>query len=100
MELYKLPDNSSIFTAELYALYMSTEKLKCTSNDDFVICSDSISAIKSLKSVCQGIREESIGLETIRNCLPTNKKVTFQWIPSHVGIRHNEEVDKLTKHCE
>jgi hypothetical protein len=29
--------------------------------------------------------------------LSTNKKVTFQWIPSHDGIRHNEEVDELAE---
>ena len=39
--LYRLPDNTSIFTAELFAISMAIDKIKETNNENFLICSDS-----------------------------------------------------------
>ena len=39
--LYRLPDHTSIFTAELYAISMAIDKIKDTPDNKFLICSDS-----------------------------------------------------------
>jgi hypothetical protein len=36
-------------------------------------------------------------LEIVRNCVDLKKRITFQWIPSHVGLKYNEMVNKLAK---
>lgn len=33
----------------------------------------------------------------VKNCLDSQKYITFQWIPGHVGIKHNETIDTLAK---
>uniref|UniRef100_A0A1B6JKR3 RNase H type-1 domain-containing protein n=1 Tax=Homalodisca liturata TaxID=320908 RepID=A0A1B6JKR3_9HEMI len=94
---YKLSPNALIYTAELFALYMCSQLMNNLPNCDILICTDSLSAIKSLQSTCDGIIEDNMSLEIIKNGVDSKKIIAFQWIPSHVGLKYNETVDKLAK---
>ena len=93
----KLPDSSSIYTAELTAIVQALEVVHNSSKNNFVIYSDSKSALESLKqlySVHPLIRKAQEWLFWI-SC--RKKSVCFCWIPAHVGIQGNEEADKYAK---
>ncbi|XP_054287607.1 uncharacterized protein LOC129003340 [Macrosteles quadrilineatus] len=94
---FKLPLNASIYTAEQFALFECTKILKEIPQDNVLICSDSQSAIKALKNIKNGLIKDNMCLEIIRNCLLSEKEISFQWIPSHIGLKHNETVDQLAK---
>ena len=97
-EAFRLPDGSSIFTAESSAISQALQYVQ--SNPDIseaAIFSDSLSCLEAL-----------LGLQT-RNPLTTEilnllhfiqsipKTVHLCWIPGHVGIRGNEAADKAAK---
>jgi ribonuclease HI len=91
---YRLQDNTSVFTAEIFAIRKAIEIGSEIAQSDLVICSDSKSALVSLKDmysphpIVQEI-QDSISL--------SNKTFVFLWVPSHVNIEENEKVDQLAK---
>ena len=100
---YRLPDSSSILTAELTAIFLAIVNF-CKLNDYHSyrcvnIHIDSIGAIESLRDdipkdnffICNTINKAIIGL-TARNVA-----VTLNWIPSHCNIPGNDIVDSLAK---
>ncbi|MGE5863307.1 MAG: ribonuclease H family protein [Nitrososphaerales archaeon] len=97
---HRLTDNISICAGEMYAIKTAIASYTSLINEDseaippLVIFSDSLSAIKSIKTKDNSSRPDIIKdiyqqIETIE------RKVTLVWIPSHVGILGNETVDKL-----
>ena len=89
--------NSSIFTAELYAIFSCLMMILRRSETNFTIFSDSLSSIQAIEDmysnnplVC------SIQTSLIRLSVRA-KRVTFCWVPSHIGIPGNENADKLAK---
>ena len=93
----RIPDGSSIFTAEAKATDLALDLVdNCNSCDKFIIFSD-------LFSVLQALNHTSSKNPQIQNILQkhhTNSKyktIVYCWIPSHIGIRNNERVDKKTK---
>ena len=92
---------ASIYTAELYAIWKAT-LLCCESEDynNFLICSDSLSALNSLASpltttnpLVHLIYSSVIRLHQIR------KYVTFVWVPGHTGIEGNSTVDTAARNA-
>ena len=61
----------------------------------FVLCSDSLSALKSLQN---GLPHNPLVAEVlyVYNTI-RGRQLTFLWIPSHVGIHGNELADTLAK---
>ena len=93
----RIPDGSSIFTAEAKAIDLALDLVdNCNSCDKFIIFSDSF-------SVLQALNHTSSKNPQIQNILQKHhtiskyKTIVYCWIPSHIGIRNNERVDKKAK---
>ena len=93
----RLPDDTTVFMAEMIAIL---ESLKCILTKpplSCVIFSDSLSSIQTLENGCNNC----VVHEEIKYCLYQlsciGAQVTFCWIPSHIGINGNETADKLAK---
>ena len=90
----KLPSSASIFTAELRAILTAVMLSIRYEDHNFIIFSDSKSA---LQSVCNSFSSNPIVTEIhrwISMVQSLNKNITFCWVPSHVGVRGNEEADR------
>ena len=92
-----LPNQTSIFTAELFAISQAIKKIEHHIQVEWVVITDSLSAIEALKSpttkhpLVQNIQNKIIEL------LHQNKKIKICKVPSHVGIKGNEEADTNAK---
>ena len=88
----RIPDNSSIYTAELMALLTAVRMARDSDTNKFVICSDS-------KSALQAINNKQVGTQLVQDILlalarmAEEKEIIFCWIPSHVDIKGNETAD-------
>ena len=96
----KLPQSSSIFTAELYAIFSSLKYVfsEGSIGERYVIYSDSQSVLTSLKRLMpshhlvQEIQDWLVLLHSRRRI-----SVGFCWVPAHVGIDGNERADAAAK---
>jgi ribonuclease HI len=96
----RLSDNLSVFTAELAAIRKALELARdyrgAGESRNIVVFSDSLSSIQSLDSSRPHNRPDILkDLSKLKKSL--GNTVTIAWIPSHVGIRGNEEADRLAK---
>lgn len=97
---YKLPSTTSIFTAEVYAISRSLQVIEDinTTNQKYVIYSDSLSAITSIRNIypkLQIIQEIQNQLNKLK--LENNIQITLTWVPAHIGILGNEKADIAAK---
>ncbi|GFO27747.1 ATP-binding cassette sub-family a member 3 [Plakobranchus ocellatus] len=93
-----LRDGASVFSAELEGIALAlTEIKKLTKyHKNFVIYSDSLSALQTIQS--KNFKVIDIrGLYNLIQKFPPYVHISFVWIPAHVGIQGNENVDKLAK---
>ena len=97
LQTMRIPDGSSVFTAEAKAIDLALDLLdNCNSHDKFIIFSDSF-------SVLQALNHTPSKNPQIQNILQKHhpiskyKTIVYCWIPSHIGIRNNERVDKKAK---
>ena len=91
-----LPPQSSIYTAELYAILAAVKMTRGMNHYDFIVYSDSRSALQaigSLNSPHPVVREIQDWLVV----LSTKKKIVLCWVPAHVGITGNELADQRAK---
>ena len=89
-----LPKESSILSAEIQALKMAINCIKRLSGSQFVIFSDSCSALKMLRNNYGShpiIRSILHDIDYLN--LRSGKHVKLCWIPSHIGITMNEKAD-------
>ena len=90
---HRLIDGSSIFSAELQAVVLALKHVYLSKHTDFLILSDSLSALQALLNnkldhpLLVQIRELHATL------LKNGKDIVFIWIPSHCGIRGNSQAD-------
>ena len=89
----RLPSYSSIFTAELYAIY-SCIKFIADLKDPSVIFSDSLSAITALQSLHS---QPHFLLNWIQLELLRHPHIKLEWVPSHMNIEGNEKSDMLAR---
>lgn len=94
----RLPDNSTIFSAELIAIISAIEyALENDTYFKYLIISDSISSLQALQNpFSENALIQDILLLLMR-IKQKNKVVNFLWVPSHVGIFGNEMADQLAK---
>ena len=92
-----LPNNASIYTAELMAIKSALIKVIRLNLRKVVLYSDSLSAIEGINSFRF---KNSIVLEIqaiIHQLKQKNIQIILCWIPAHIGIRGNEEADSAAK---
>ena len=92
----RLPDKSSIFSAEIKAIDLAFRFISTLNDKKFIIFSDSLSVLQSLK----GKRLTNPLIQNLLlkyHLLSSEKEIVFCWLPSHVGISGNEEADKAAK---
>ena len=91
-----LPKEASIFSAEICAIYLALKIISANKSKKFIIHSDSISVLHSIKNKKLDnplIVKLLNKLHYIRN----SKNVIFCWIPGHMGIQGNDKADLLAK---
>lgn len=94
--LIKLPDEASIFSAELTAIHQAIKIVSKHSDNKFITFSDSKSAINAISGDAP---DNQLILETreLIHKETTKGKNMLCWIPSHIGIKGNEEADAAAK---
>ena len=97
-ELYqfRLPNNSSIFTAELKAIDLALNHIEQDAYWRYIIYTDSLSAMQALEGETTDNPIIVSLLEKLSR-LCERADIVFCWLPSHVGISGNEEADKAAK---
>ena len=92
----RLPDNASIFSAEIKAIDLALDHIEQSRNTDFIIFSDSLSVLQSLHN--RHI-ENPLLLDVLlkHNDLADLNHIVFCWLPSHVGIKSNKKKKKNEK---
>ena len=95
--MQRIPDDSSIFTAEAKAVDLAIDFISmCDVNNKFIKFSDSLSVLKAMNHTSSKNPQIQNLLEKCHELL-ANKEIVLCWIPSHIGIQGNEMVDKRAK---
>ena len=88
---YKCHEYCTVYSTELFALLKA---LKHRTSNKTLICTDSLSVVNALKS----LHPKNNMIQQIQDKLrDPNIQTTIMWIPSHTGIRGNEEAFVLKK---
>ena len=94
----RLPDGASIFSAEACGIGLALDNIEEHRIKKAIICSDSLSVLQSLQ--LRDPKNTLIQNLLLRISSISNQcKITLLWIPSHVGIRGNENADKAAKNA-
>lgn len=90
----RITNFSSIYTSELLAIRTCIENIENIAKDSLII-TDSKSSLEGL----QDPFSKNIIIQQIRTIISSkpNQNITFLWVPSHLSIRGNEQVDGLAK---
>ncbi|XP_076314612.1 uncharacterized protein LOC143226940 [Tachypleus tridentatus] len=95
----RIHSTASVFTAELYAIYLTLDHIEAEQYSNCTIHTDSLSYVLALESLHVGSHPV---LADIRNRLAhfslAATSIQFFWIPGHVGIRGNELADMAAKY--
>jgi len=95
---YKLPTECSIYSAEAIAILKAFEYALGKQNQNFIILSDSLSAISSIANTHKpNDIAKKIHL-LISSHLSKGNAVKIMWIPGHSSIEGNEKADIQAKH--
>ena len=93
----RLKDFSSIYTAELIAILVTLKMISRNENNRFLIATDSLSALQALSSRNFSHVYVKEILDLYSELVSNGKYIAFIWVPSHIGIKGNEEADKAAK---
>ena len=93
----RLPDNASIFTAELKAIDLALDAVSESEDREFIIFSDSLSVLLSLKNKELDNPLIINVLHSLHTLSTAHNTFVFCWIPSHIGIYGNEKADMAAK---
>jgi ribonuclease HI len=93
---YRLNNSMSIFSAELTAIKIAVEiAVKTLSTENKIaIFSDSLSGLTSLRS--PALKNSPNLVKEMYHLISTNRlNISLMWVPSHIGVVGNEDVDRL-----
>lgn len=94
---FTLPQRATVYTSELIAIIKALSFIEVCDGDEYVIFTDSLSSLLALKDfntqhpLLQDILVKATSLAQ------RGRNVVFCWIPSHVGIRGNDQADEAAK---
>ena len=97
---YKLNRGISIFSAEMYAIYMACTLINDLPNPPLgaVICSDSKSSLQALASGTRNREDMQTEIRFLAHqIVQKGTNFALMWLPSHTGIRGNELADRAAK---
>jgi ribonuclease HI len=89
----RLPDNSSIFSAEAHAIILCLDFIDRYDFNRFVVFSDSLSCLQAIHNARWSNPLICEILEKCHLLSVAGKEVHFCWIPSHVDIPGNDRAD-------
>ena len=93
---FRLQNSASIFTAELSAILKTVRTIDNEDNRNVTIATDSKS---SIQSITRYIHQNPLVQEIQQAIADINKNICLCWVPSHVGIRLNEQADNAARHA-
>ena len=94
---FRLPGDSSIYSAELTAMLMALEWIDEVKPSFAVIFSDSLSGIQSLPKLDPDNKIICDIQLLYKSLYEQGMRVVFSWVPGHVGIYGNELADSVAK---
>ncbi|KAG1714478.1 hypothetical protein GQR58_001470 [Nymphon striatum] len=92
----RLPDKSSIFSAESKALLLALDIVENSTYGRYIILSDSLSCLMALDNMKYS-HPTICDILVKLHLLTKSNHVIFGWLPSHVGISGNEKADFAAK---
>ena len=93
----KLHPASSIFTAELWAIYCAIDIIKTSTFSSFVVFVDSRSVLETISQFNKTHPIVTMIIQDVVELEESGKSLTFCWCPAHVGIMGNEKADEQAK---
>ena len=93
----RLPSYSSVYSAELKALLLALKMVYQSKDKQFIIFSDSLSALSAIKERKLDHPFLQDFFEGYNMILEEGKHIVLAWVPSHVGIRGNCAADTAAK---
>ena len=84
-----------IFSAEACAINMALDLISESRNNKFIIFSDSLSVLESLKN--RKFDHPLIRILCKLKNLSNDNNIQICWVPSHTGISGNDQVDKAAR---
>ncbi|XP_061722835.1 uncharacterized protein LOC133529192 [Cydia pomonella] len=96
---YKITSEICIMSAELFAISEAISYAVSSKLTKVVILTDSKSALQHVARCTSGTRGTALAYTVLQKLrrIPADMVLRLQWIPSHIGLRGNDEVDKLAK---
>ncbi|GBO29721.1 putative RNA-directed DNA polymerase from transposon X-element, partial [Araneus ventricosus] len=95
---YRLHNCCSVFTAELVAIFCALQEISPSSQRNFIIYTDSMSALETLSHYDTQMHPVGLEILSILQFLRNKSfNIIFCWVPSHVGISGNETADAIAK---
>jgi len=96
-ETTRLPNNASIFRAELYAISLALAIIRRRKEKNFIIFSDSMSGLEAISGFKLEIDIVQHIIKDYTHLANSGKIIILCWIPSHVNIHGNNRADTAAK---
>ena len=94
----RISNESSVFTAELMAILWALWWVEEAKVREVIICSDSAAGLEAIRGGKSKARPDILNdILSVVFRIREGSDITFCWVPGHVGIRGNEQVDLLAK---